>query len=74
MNIKRSQQSAFDAAKWMTGSSYIVFVTGFVNSIFITRGLGPEAYGVYSYLIWMVSTAVSLAGGGLNVTAIRFIA
>lgn len=74
MNIKRAQQSAFDAAKWMTGSSYIVFVTGFVNSIFVTRGLGPEAYGVYSYLIWMVSTAVSLAGGGLNVTAIRFIA
>lgn len=74
MNIKRAQQSAFDAAKWMTGSSYIVFVTGFVNSIFITRGLGPQAYGVYSYLIWMVSTAVSLAGGGLNVTAIRFIA
>jgi len=74
MNIKRSQQSAFSAAKWMTGSSYIVFVTGFVNSIFVTRGLGPESYGVYSYLIWMVSAAVSLSGGGLNLTAIRFIA
>lgn len=57
----------------MTGSSYVAFVTGFVNSIFITRGLGPEAYGVYSYLIWMVAMAVGLTTGGLNVTTIRFI-
>ena len=48
MDIKRAQQSAFSAAKWMTASSYITFATGFINSVFITRGLGPAAYGVYS--------------------------
>ena len=74
MDIKRAQQSAFSAAKWMTASSYITFATGFINSVFITRGLGPAAYGVYSYLIWMVTFSVSLTTGGLNVTAIRFMA
>lgn len=73
MDIKRAQQSAFSAAKWMTGSSYVTFITSFINSVFVTRGLGPAAYGVYSYLIWMVSFSVSLTTGGLNITAIRFI-
>lgn len=57
----------------MTGSSYVAFVSGFIGSIFITRALGPDAYGLYAYLIWMVGLAVSLTTGGLNVTAIRFI-
>lgn len=57
----------------MTGSSYVAFVSGFTSSIFITRALGPEAYGLYTYLIWMVGLAVSLTTGGINITAIRFI-
>ncbi len=73
MQSKRVQQTAFSAAKWMTGSSYVAFVSGFMSSIFITRALGPETYGVYAYLVWMVGVAVSLTTGGLNVTAIRFI-
>jgi O-antigen/teichoic acid export membrane protein len=73
MKSKRLEQSAFSAAKWMTGSSYVAFVTGFIGNIFITKALGPAAYGVYSYLIWMVTLSVSLMSGGLNITAIRFI-
>lgn len=66
--------SAFTAAKWMTLSTQLSFLTGFVSSIFVTRGLGPEAYGVYAYLLWMVGLGVSLSTGALNVTAIRFVA
>jgi O-antigen/teichoic acid export membrane protein len=73
MTSKRKEQSAFSAAKWMTGSSYVAFVTGFVGNIFITKALGPEAYGIYSYLIWMVTISVGLTSGGLNITTIRFI-
>lgn len=57
----------------MTGSSYVAFVTGFVGNIFITKALGPEHYGVYSYLIWMVSIAVGLTSGGINITVIQLI-
>ncbi len=73
MNVQRKEQSAFSAAKWMTGSSYVAFVTGFIGNIFITKALGPEAYGLYSYLIWMVSVAVGLTSGGINITVIRFV-
>lgn len=73
MNAQRKEQSAFSAAKWMTGSSYVAFVTGFVGNIFITKALGPESYGVYSYLVWMVSIAVGLTSGGINITVIQLI-
>ena len=74
MSTQRTEQSAFSAATWMTASSYVIFLSGFVNSVFVTRALGPEAYGVYSYLIWMVSFSMTVATGGFNLTAIRFIA
>lgn len=74
MANERKEQSAFSAAKWMTGSSYVIFLTGFINSVFITRALGPESYGVYSYLVWMVTFSLQVTTGGLNITAIRFIA
>lgn len=66
--------SAFTAAKWMTLSTQLSFLTGFVSSVFITRGLPPQEYGVYAYLLWMVGLAVSLATGALNITVIRFVA
>ncbi|MDI1350044.1 lipopolysaccharide biosynthesis protein [Aquabacterium sp.] len=58
----------------MTASSQISFLAGFANSVFVTRGLGPQDYGLYAYLIWMVGMAVSLSTGALNVTTIRFVA
>jgi O-antigen/teichoic acid export membrane protein len=74
MSLKQAQQSAFSAVKWLTASSYVTFVASFINSILITRGLGPEQYGVYSYLIWMIAISMSVTIGGLNITAIKFIA
>ena len=70
----RQAQSAFSAVKWLTISNYITFVASFFNSILITRGLGPDTYGVYSYLIWMVAISMAVTVGGLNITAIKFIA
>lgn len=70
----RQAQSAFSAVKWLTISNYITFVASFFNSILITRGLGPDTYGVYSYLIWMVAISMTVTVGGLNITAIKFIA
>ena len=63
MSTQRTEQSAFSAATWMTASSYVIFLSGFVNSVFVTRALGPEAYGVYSYLTWMVSFSMPVATG-----------
>ena len=70
---KPRQHYAFVATKWMTASSYVTFMTGAVNSVIITHALGPRLYGVYSYLVWMITFVVGLTAGGLNLTAIRTI-
>ena len=70
---KPKQHYALIAAKWMTASSYVTFVTGAINSIIITHALGPRLYGVYAYLVWMITFAVSVITGGVNLTAIRVI-
>jgi O-antigen/teichoic acid export membrane protein len=74
MKSRPLSQTALSAAKWMTGSSYVSFAASFIGSIFATRAMGPEAYGVYSYLVWLISLAVSLSTGFLNLTMIRFVA
>ena len=70
---KPRQHYAFVATKWMTTSSYVTFVTGAINSVIITHALGPRVYGVYSYVVWMITFVVGLTSGGLNLTAIRTI-
>lgn len=72
--MKAQPQSALGALAWMTASSQVSLLTGFANSVFITRGLEPQAYGLYAYLVWLVGMAVSLSTGALNVTTIRFVA
>jgi O-antigen/teichoic acid export membrane protein len=74
MKSRPLSQTALSAAKWMTGSSYVSFATSFIGSIFATRALGPDAYGVYAYLVWLIGLAVSLSTGFLNLTMIRFVA
>ena len=70
---KRSQHYAFVATKWMTASSYVTFITGALNSVIITHALGPQLYGVYSYVAWLITFVVGLTTGGFNITAIRSI-
>lgn len=45
---------------------------GLIISILIARTLGPELYGVYSYLIWLAALLVVLANAGINTGAIKF--
>ncbi len=74
MKTRSTAQSALSAAKWMTGSSAVVFITSFVGNVFATRALGPADYGVYAYLVWLVTLIAASSTGFLNITAIRFLA
>ncbi len=51
---------------------YLEYFLGLVISILIARSLGPELYGVYSYLIWLALLLVILANAGINTGAIKF--
>jgi O-antigen/teichoic acid export membrane protein len=74
MKTRPVAQSALSAAKWMTGSTYVGFVTSFIGSVFATRAMGPDGYGIYAYLVWLVTLVVGLSTGFLNITAVRFVA
>jgi len=45
----------------------------FLTSIVLARGLGPEAYGTYSFYMWVLSLCALLVNLGLGSTAIKYI-
>lgn len=55
-------------------STYVEFFFGFVLSILIARNLGPDDYGIYSYLFWWLTFFLIIVNGGVSVGAIKFIA
>ena len=55
-------------------SIYVESFIGLFVSILISRALGAEDLGVYSLMIWFSSLGITLANGGLNTAAIKFLA
>lgn len=74
MTERPKSQSALSAIAWMTGSSYVGFAASFVGSVLATRAMGPESYGVYAYIVWLVTLAVGLSTGFFNLAIVRFVA
>lgn len=46
---------------------------GFVCSIVVARLLGAEAVGVVAVSLWMVTTAIAVADGGISIALRRFV-
>lgn len=57
----------------MAASTYITVALGLIVSALIARGLGPEDYGRYVYVLWLSGLLVTLGNHGLGITGIRFI-
>ena len=53
---------------------YTEFALGMVVSILIARHLGPEMFGAYSTVIWIVAMGVAATNSGTASAAIRFVA
>ncbi|MCG8667897.1 MAG: oligosaccharide flippase family protein [Pseudomonadales bacterium] len=53
---------------------YIEFFIGLVASILIARSLGPEEYGLYSYLIKLSAVLMLFVNGGVSTGVLRFLA
>ena len=53
---------------------YTEFVLGMLTSIVIARHLGPESFGVYSALIWLIGLGICVTNSGTASTMIKFIA
>lgn len=64
---------ALRAAAAMTVSTYVTVALGLVVSAILARSLGPEDYGRYAYLLWMVGLLVTIGNHGFPISATRHI-
>lgn len=53
---------------------YTEYVLGMFTSIVIARHLGPDGFGAYSVVIWMVALGVAITNSGTASAAIKFVA
>lgn len=61
------------AAAAMTFSTYVTVVLGLVVSTILARSLGPDDYGRYAYLLWLVGLLVTIGNHGFPMAATRHI-
>lgn len=47
--------------------------SGFACSIVVARLLGAEAVGIVAFSLWMVTTAIAVADGGISIALRRFV-
>lgn len=59
---------------WATISFVVTTIANFSTSILLTRFLGTENYGIYSYFIWMTTIITLLTSLGLNQGITKYIA
>jgi len=53
---------------------YTEYVLGMLTSIVIARYLGPDDFGAYSMVVWLVAMGVAITNSGTASAAIRFVA
>jgi len=55
-------------------SSYLEYFFGLLVSMLIARSLGPEEYGTYVFLIWLITIAVAFTNEGLSLSITKHVA
>lgn len=68
-----SRVSALKAGLLMAASTYVTVALGLIVGALIARGLGPDDYGRYAYVLWLSGLLVTLGNHGLCITGMRFI-
>ncbi|MFK7956132.1 MAG: polysaccharide biosynthesis C-terminal domain-containing protein [Lysobacterales bacterium] len=69
-----SRFSALKRVGFSTISVYLELIGGFVISVIIARHLGPEDYGVYTFVIWLSGLTIAAGNLGVANAAIKFVA
>ncbi|MEM7217586.1 MAG: oligosaccharide flippase family protein [Pseudomonadota bacterium] len=55
-------------------ANYLEYFIGLIVSLLIARSLGPSDYGIYVFMIWMVSIAVAVTNEGFNLSVTKHVA
>ncbi|HRA38163.1 MAG TPA: oligosaccharide flippase family protein [Pseudomonadota bacterium] len=53
---------------------YTEYFLGMLTSILIARNLGPDGFGAYSLIIWLVAVSMTVVNAGTAGAVIRFVA
>jgi O-antigen/teichoic acid export membrane protein len=61
-------------AAYNLGGSVFTFIISIATSILIARQLGPQLFGVYSTLFWLLSTLASIISFGMPNALSKFVA
>jgi O-antigen/teichoic acid export membrane protein len=73
MNRPFSRVAVLKAGALMAASTYVTVALGLIVSALIARGLGPQDYGRYVYVLWLTSLLIVIGNNGLGVSGIRFV-
>lgn len=66
--------SALRNTLFSSAGIYTEYVLGMLTSILIARHLGPDSFGLYSLVIWLVSVGMTMTNAGSSSAAIKFVA
>jgi O-antigen/teichoic acid export membrane protein len=69
-----SRSSAIRNTLFSSVGIYTEYLLGLLTSILIARHLGPQIFGGYSLIIWLVSVGVTMTNAGTANAVIKFVA
>lgn len=70
-SILKSRNGAFYNSLWLLSERVITILFTFTVGIFLARYLGPNDFGVYNYLISIITLLSPLTALGLNAVVVR---
>ncbi|HBQ3117983.1 TPA: flippase, partial [Klebsiella quasipneumoniae subsp. similipneumoniae] len=70
-SILKSRNEAFYNSLWLLSERVITILFTFTVGIFLARYLGPNDFGVYNYLISIITLLSPLTALGLNAVVVR---
>ncbi|WP_171877586.1 oligosaccharide flippase family protein [Klebsiella pneumoniae] len=70
-SIFKNRNEAFYNSLWLLSERVITILFTFTVGIFLARYLGPNDFGVYNYLISIITLLTPLIALGLNAVVVR---
>lgn len=74
MQLKAMRSHTLRNTLFSSVGLYTEYVLGMLTSIIIARHLGPDGFGAYSLVIWLVAMGVATTNSGTASAAIKFVA
>ena len=68
-----SKNNAFKNLMLSSAGLYVESFFAMLMSVIIARSLGPESYGNYALIVWIVAFGIRITNGGVTTATIKFV-